>query len=800
MTTLTWLHLCDLHLRTSLVYDADIVLKALLQDVAKRIEQDGLRPDFIAVTGDIAFSGQAEEYELARQFFDDLMTTTSLNKDRLFLVPGNHDVNRKRISRGAQGIADSLTDRQAVNAILETPADRELMFARLAGYAQFVGDYLGQKRTFNDDGYCYVRAFEVSGQQIALLGLNSAWLAQGGTEDYGKLALGERQVRRALAEAEGTDLKIALLHHPFDWLRDFDRHGCQALLTQECHFVLHGHLHRSDMTLEQSLDTRTMVIAAGASYETREQVNNYNFVRLDLDKERGQIFLRTFSDQQGGFWTKDVLTYRDAPDGVYTFPLRLDWSPPVEELPASVSVPDRVYVRNLTLANFRCFEDQLFPLSEEFTVFIGDNASGKSTLLEALVIGVGSFLLGLDEPDTPSIETDQARLVRYKHGKEITYESQYPVRVVCQAMWGNRELEWAHVRRGVSQQITDQEADDITDLARRLKAQVRQGRDVVLPLIAYYSTGRVWRAPEIKSSDTDEAGSRFRGYDNCLDPASHVQGLMQWMKTQELIALSEEQPNEVLDAVKDAIKNCVEGLEDVSYNVREDDLYACFGDGQEFPFRMLSEGVRNMLAMVADIAQRAVLLNPQFGEKAAALTPGIVLIDELDLHLHPKWQQRVVADLRRTFPLMQFIATTHSPLIVGGLSPEQIILLREANYVPMEEPLQGLRADQILTSPAFGLESSRDPETQDLIETYSRLAVRDDLTPAEQDILKDAAQQLQIRLPSAAERQEARQAYGMIQKALLAQWEDTPPEQKEKLAKEVQAQLLEAVSGQRRPE
>jgi len=654
--------------------------------------------------------------------------------------------------------------------------------------------------------YFFVHTLKAAGLQVAVLGLNSAWLALGSEQDRGNLALGERQVVTALKQAHHADLKIALLHHPFEWLREFDRRDCEALLAQECHFILHSHAHRITMTILASPTTLAMVIPAGASYETREQVNNYNFVRLALDKRQGQIFLRAFSERGGGFWTRDVMAYQNAPDGIYKFPLRLDWSPSAEELPASISAPDRVYLRSLALTNFRCFEDQLFPLSEEFTVFIGDNAAGKSALLEALAIGVGSFLLGLDVPDVPFIETDQARLVRYRHGKETTYEPQYPVRVTCQARWGDRRLKWARVRRGVSQQAADQATGDIAKLAGRLAAQVRQGKGVVLPLIVYYSTGRVWRPPEIRPSDTDKPGSRFQGYDNCLDPASHVRGLMQWMKTQELIALREDQPNKVLDAVKDAIKNCVENLGDVSYNVREDDLYACFGDGQELPFHMLSEGVRNMLAMVADIAHRAVLLNPQFEEKAAVLTPGIVLIDELDLHLHPKWQQRVVADLRRTFPRMQFIATTHSPLIVGGLSPEQIIRLRreEADQgrvvvVSMEESLQGLRADQILTSPAFGLESSRDPETQELIKTYSRLAVRDDLTPAEQNMLEDAARQLQIRLPSAAERQEARQAYGMIQKALLAQWKDTPPEQKEKLAKEVQAQLLEAVSGQRRP-
>jgi predicted ATP-binding protein involved in virulence len=90
---------------------------------------------------------------------------------------------------------------------------------------------------------------------------------------------------------------------------------------------------------------------------------------------------------------------------------------------------------------------------------------------------------------------------------------------------------------------------------------------------------------------------------------------------------------------------------------------------------MLSDGIRNMLGMVADIAYRAAVLNPQLGSEAAQKTPGIVLIDEIDLHLHPKWQRRVVDDLKAAFPTIQFVATTHSPFIVQSLREGELINL-----------------------------------------------------------------------------------------------------------------------------
>jgi 3',5'-cyclic AMP phosphodiesterase CpdA len=323
--TLTWLHLSDLHFRREEDYDERIVLRGLLRDLAGRIEQEGLQLDFIVVTGDIAFAGQPEEYGLARQFFDDLLAVAGLGKDRLFPVPGNHDVDRSKISRGAAGIAASLTDRRSVNEVLANDADRALLLARFAGYREFVNDYLGPYLAFNDDaadrGYFYVRTLDLAGGRIALLGLNSAWLAHGGDEDRHELALGERQVRSALDASEGADLRLALLHHPFDWLRDFDRTDGEALLSDNCDFVLHGHLHQVGLLQARTPDSDAFVIAAGACYETRAYPNSHNLVRLDLRAATGTVFLRRYSDTRGGFWATDTLTYRNVPDGVHHFTL-----------------------------------------------------------------------------------------------------------------------------------------------------------------------------------------------------------------------------------------------------------------------------------------------------------------------------------------------------------------------------------------------------------------------------------------------------------------------------------------------
>ncbi len=333
MKPITWLHLSDLHFRASQAYDANVVLKALLLDVGKRIAQDSLRPDFVAVSGDVAFSGQPAEYDLARRFFDDLLRVTGLGKDRLFLAPGNHDADRKLVTRGAQAIGADLTDRDSANAVLDTPDDRRLMMARFQGYKAFVNDYLAAYQPFDDERYFYVRPLDLDGARIAVLGLNSAWLCASDEDRAKGLLIGERQARAALDEADrlGAGLKIALLHHSFDWLREFDQNDSATMLADRCQFILHGHLHRTAATQLTTPDSAATVLACGACYETRDFPNMYNFVELDLAASTGTVRLRRYSDAGGGFWAKDTLTYQNARDGEYTF--RLPW--PAGKAPAT---------------------------------------------------------------------------------------------------------------------------------------------------------------------------------------------------------------------------------------------------------------------------------------------------------------------------------------------------------------------------------------------------------------------------------------------------------------------------------
>jgi len=351
-------------------------------------------------------------------------------------------------------------------------------------------------------------------------------------------------------------------------------------------------------------------------------------------------------------------------------------------------------IDTIQIANFRGFiehtiftahqltnvtSQRVFHFGEQFNVIVGDNGAGKTALLDALAVGLGSLFLAFDEIKTRGIRKDEVSLARFQFSDTVNLEPQYPVVITCTGLVAGRQIAWVRTLEGSGGRITRQGATEIFEISRELQRAVRSGEPVDLPLLAYYGTGRLWLQKKETYLDPIENRSRMAGYLDCLDPISNEKMLLRWLKAMEIIQLQQGRPVGVLEAVKQAVVNSVGLWHSMVYDIQQDELIISADDGRVLPFRMLSDGVRNMLAMVADIAYRAAVLNPQHGAEAARATSGVVLIDEIDLHLHPKWQRRVVDDLRRTFPRIQFIATTHSPFIVQSLRPGELINLDGEN-------------------------------------------------------------------------------------------------------------------------
>jgi hypothetical protein len=224
-------------------------------------------------------------------------------------------VDRDLITTGAKAIGAALIDRKTTNALLATPEDRRLIMARFREYEKFINSYFAEDLYFDSERYFYVQQIKINGYRIGVLGLNSAWLCASDQDRADGLLLGEHQARTALERAKDVDILVAILHHPFGWLRDFDQRDSVKLLSDKCDFILHGHLHQTEAQQFVTPDGGAIIIASGASYKDREFPNCYNFVQLNIESGSGEIILRRYSDASPGFWAKDTLTYKNVEDG-----------------------------------------------------------------------------------------------------------------------------------------------------------------------------------------------------------------------------------------------------------------------------------------------------------------------------------------------------------------------------------------------------------------------------------------------------------------------------------------------------
>jgi 3',5'-cyclic AMP phosphodiesterase CpdA len=315
----TWLHLSDLHVRAGDRYDQHVVLSSLLNDLVALVDKQQSF-DLIFVTGDIALSGRPEEYEIAGKFFRDLSTATAVPMSRIFCVPGNHDVDRSRLTPFRTASARTVRSREILSQIIGTPKERELFLDRLLPYHAFIRSTFPWADSIGSSDLSFTGTITVNGIRLAVMGLNSAWTA-GSDSDKGRLLVGERQVREALDKAGSCDLIVALVHHPFSWLTEFDESDVRGLLDERCDFLLHGHVHELGVVNISSPDSETFHLAAGATYQGRQELLSYNFVSLDLSGAKARVTMRRYSDRHGGFWAPDGSMYRSAPEGVLSLAL-----------------------------------------------------------------------------------------------------------------------------------------------------------------------------------------------------------------------------------------------------------------------------------------------------------------------------------------------------------------------------------------------------------------------------------------------------------------------------------------------
>ena len=198
-------------------------------------------------------------------------------------------------------------------------------------------------------------------------------------------------------------------------------------------------------------------------------------------------------------------------------------------------------------------------------------------------------------------------------------------------------------------------------------------------MLAHYGTGRLARERK-PGPKTRQFQDRWDGYAGSLDPMATDGPLLDWLKAEvlgDLVRHRKEENERRLDlGVFHAMQRATPGLKEIFYDPAAESPVARFEDGSEATWSELSDGFHVFLGLVGDIARRAVILNGQDGAEAPLRIEGVVLIDEIDLHLHPRWQRGVLGGLHEAFPKLQLIVTTHSPQVLSSVGNHQVRWLR----------------------------------------------------------------------------------------------------------------------------
>lgn len=365
-------------------------------------------------------------------------------------------------------------------------------------------------------------------------------------------------------------------------------------------------------------------------------------------------------------------------------------------------------LNNLSLTNFRCFAQCEVELHPRLTVLVAENGGGKTAVLDAAGTALAVFVKALyPQEKIWRLERGDVRLIPDGARR---MSPRLPAKYEAQATVQGEAVTWSSEVRTYAQKISP---------SRRHLAPMKRAAeqflsdDAVLPLIAYYGTGRLWseqRRTEDRRSSVTNVGERVAGYADCLTSSSSFKGVSEWFEHRfrqiASPAFRESLPSNI--AMTEAVMTATNvvlrptGWSNLRWDPELGTLTVEHETQGVLPLSMLSDGVHTMLTLVADVARRCASLNPQLSYRAAIETPGVLIIDEVDMHLHPRWQQQVLGLLQNAFPMLQIIVSTHSPHVLSTVERLSIRVLHVSEGdVAIETPqiqTRGVESAEVLAA------------------------------------------------------------------------------------------------------
>ena len=335
-------------------------------------------------------------------------------------------------------------------------------------------------------------------------------------------------------------------------------------------------------------------------------------------------------------------------------------------------------VKRLTMRSFRGIDNLTLDFDPNITVLIGNNGVGKSSTLDCLAILLSKFVAGLQ---LPPITTDNyydgihedfyenyTEKQHFSHSDIAHKAKQISVEVTVSI--NSKDLSWGvgiEDPRPEDPRRIEPPDEDFYDTVSEMRAALKVDTQFNLPLALYYPINRSV-ANALLEINSQSPSEQLNAYKEALKKKQVTfEGFFMWFRALEDLE-NEERRDDFshedikLKAVRDAVVSFLPGF--LNLRVRRSPLRMTVQkQGQELIINQLSDGEKCLLAMVGDLARRLAIANPGLPDPLQG--DGVVLIDEIELHLHPKWQRNIVPALTRTFPNCQFIVTTHSPQVLG---------------------------------------------------------------------------------------------------------------------------------------
>lgn len=365
-------------------------------------------------------------------------------------------------------------------------------------------------------------------------------------------------------------------------------------------------------------------------------------------------------------------------------------------------------IKELQIKNFRCYENIKIKLNPNYTVLVGINGAGKTTVLDAISVALGGYISVFDGIGAYGINKNDCHYKMYEMGSTIERQHQFPVEIYSEGTFNKKNISWMRTLNGEKGRTTNTGAKQITEYASKIQDEIKKGsKEVILPVIAYYGTGRLWMQKRDKNlKETKENFSRLNGYVDCLDSASNEKMMLKWFEKMTYLELQEGKKIPELEVVRQALSQSYKTLDETiktaefNFKVKSGEIEVTIkrenGMVENLPLRILSDGIKSTLSMIADIAYRMAILNPQLLDNILKKTSGVVLIDEIDMHLHPSWQSKIIKILTETFSKVQFIFTTHSPSVLSNVPNKNILILDNFEIYPLENMTYGKDIEAIL--------------------------------------------------------------------------------------------------------